>query len=199
MDVKGHPKKPLQRNNLPLATLANTFLAESRDEDPTLTKYLVQLDDAGMAQLGGVLGRFDPKGCGELDAAARLLARRILGRLHRPGLESLVLTNRALDYLDLNNNALLEEKELELCVEIFELFARADSDNDTLSVLELEMLYAVLRHLDTNHNGVLDSHERVRLRQGLDNPRSFLVEQRQHNPLLRSVLDHHAKHTKRTG
>ena len=99
--------------------------------------------------------------------------------------DGLTLANKVLDYLDLNVNAVLEEAELLLCIEIMELFARADSDNDTLSAVELEMLYATLRYLDTNNNGRLDHHERERLHQGLQNPKAFLAEQRAKNPLFR--------------
>jgi hypothetical protein len=188
MDVKGHPKRPLEREALPIEQLAESFLAQTREEQPALHGYLAELDEEGRRLLAGVLGRFDTKGRGELDAQGRLLARRILGRLHRPSGASLKLTNRVLDYLDLNRNALLEEGELELCIEIMELFARVDSSNDTLSEFELEELYAVLRHIDTNDNGVLDPNEKARLRQGLDDPESFLAEQQATNPRLRKLL-----------
>jgi len=188
MDIKGHPKKPLERDELPLAALVEAFRAQTREEDPGLAKYLDDLDAAGQQELGGVLGRFDQHGRGELEPGQRLLARRILGRLHRPGTASLEITNRILDYLDLNRNALIEENELELGVEVFELFARADSDNDTLSELELKMLYAVLRHIDTNDNGALDANERDRLRQGLDNAEAFLAQQKATTPLLKELL-----------
>lgn len=188
MDVKGHPKRPLERESLPIASLVDTFLAKTAEEEPALHGYLEQLDDEGRRLLAGVLGRFDRKGRGELDPSQRLLARRILNRLRRPTREVLALTNRVLDYLDLNRNALLEDSELELVVEIMELFAGADTSNDTLSELELEMLYAVLRYIDTNDNGVIDANEKARLRQGLGDPVAFLGEQRARNPLLRKLL-----------
>lgn len=176
MDVKGHPQRPLHRSQLPLSRLVATFIAHTREEEPRLLRYLDVLDDEGRTELAGVLGRFDRKGRGELDAQQRLLARRVLLRLHRPTGRSLALTNRALDYLDLDCNALIDDAELELCVEILELFAHADSDNDTLSERELEMMYAVLRSVDSNDNGVLDPHERARLRQGLEHPAALLAE-----------------------
>jgi hypothetical protein len=188
MDVKGHPKRPLERGSLPIEGLVESFLAATREEEPQLASYLDDLNEEGRRLLAGVLGRFDQKGRGELDARQRLLARRVLNRLHRPTREILALTNRALDYLDLNRNALLEDDELELCVEIMELFARADSANDTLSEHELEMCYAVLRYIDSNDNGVLDPNERDRLRKGLVDPQAFLAEQKARNPRLRKLL-----------
>lgn len=189
MDHRGHPQRPLERSQLPLAHLAESFLTVSAEEDPGLAKSLGALDDEGKSLLGGVLGRFDLRGKGELDAQQRLLARRVLSRLHKPCTDGLVLTNRILDYLDLNSSAVLEPDELELCVEILELFAHADSDNETLSLRELEMLYAVLRHLDRSENGQLDPAERDALRRGLNEPAVFMTEQRASNPLLISVLE----------
>jgi len=189
MDVKGHPKKPLERASLPMASLVGSFLAETAQEDPTLHGYLDKLDDEGRRLLAGVLGRFDQKGRGELDASQRLLARRVLTRLRRPDRAILSLTNRVLDYLDLNRNALLEENELELTIEIMELFSRVETQNDTLSERELEMLYAVLRHIDTNDNGVIDAHEKVRLRDGLDDPVGFLAQQLAQNPEFQQLVE----------
>ena len=188
MDHRGHPQKPLRREDLPLGGLARTFIEASAEEDPTLAKQLAALDAQGLHELGGVLGRLDNRGAGELSPTERLFARRVLSRLHRPNHDSLVLTNRVLDYLDLNLSAILEEDELELCVEIIELFAHADSDNDTLSHRELEMLYAVLRHLDQDGNGRLDPDERAALRRGLAKPAAFLAEHRASNPHLKRVL-----------
>ncbi len=178
MDIKGHPKRPLQRDQLPLARLVDTFFAATREEDPKLLRYLDDLDEHGRNELAGVLGRFDRKGRGELDAQQRLLARRIVGRLHRPTHHSLTLTNRVLDYLDLDTNALIDDAELELCVEILELFAHAESDNNTLSEHELELLHQVLRDVDTNNNGVLDPNERARLRRWLEKPAELFARLR---------------------
>ncbi len=188
MDSQGHPKRPLERQSLPLDSLVESFLEETKEESPTLVKYLDALDPAGRVELGGVLGRFDFQRRGKLDAQQRLMARRVLGRLHRPTGDGLVLTNRILDYLDLNHNALLEADEVAFCVEIFEMFARADSDNDTVSEIELEMLYAVLRHIDTNDNHVLDAHERQQLHDGLQNPRAFFQRQQAQNPRFTELV-----------
>jgi hypothetical protein len=188
MNHRGHPKRPIRRADLPLDGLSAAFIAASAEEAPDLAKQLGALKDDGMRELGGVLGRLDMRGKGELDAHERLLARRVLTRLQRPGLDSLAMVNKILDYLDLDMSALIEEDELELCVQIIELFCRADSDNDTLSLKELEMLYAVLRYLDRDGNGQLDPVERVALHQGLGNPEAFLAEQKAFNPHLRRVL-----------
>lgn len=189
MDAQGHPKRPLERKSLPLDSLVDEFLTETRQESPTLAKYLDQLDGHGRVELGGVLGRFDLHRRGKLDAQERLMARRVLGRLHRPASSGLALTNRVLDYLDLNHNALLEPDEVSFCVEIFEMFAHADSDNDTLSEFELELLYAVLRHVDRSDNHVLDPNEKMELHEALSNPRAFLQRQRSQNPRFRALID----------
>ena len=55
-------------------------------------------------------------------------------------------------------------------------------------LFELEMLYAVLRHLDTNDNGCIDPNERARLRDGLDNAATFLADQKSTNPLLKKLI-----------
>jgi len=188
MDAQGHPKRPLERKSLPLDSLVENFLAETKEESPSLAKYLDALDAQGRVELGGVLGRFDFHRRGKLDPQERLMARRILGRLHRPSNDGLVLTNRVLDYLDLNHNALLEADEVSFCIEIFEMFARADSDNDTVSEFELELLYAVLRHIDQNDNHVLDTHERQQLHDALENPRAFLQRQRANNPRFAELI-----------
>ncbi|MCU0691983.1 MAG: hypothetical protein MUF54_11325 [Polyangiaceae bacterium] len=189
MSQQGHPQKPLRRDSLPLSSLVDDFLVHTREEDAPLAKYLAELDEAGRRELGGVLGRFDARGRGALDAQQRLFARRVLTRLHRPSCDSLVLANQILDYLDLNHNAVLEEDEVELCIEVFEMFAKADSDNATVSEIELRMLYAVLRHVDTNDNRKLDAHERQRLHDALKSPRAFLEKERRDNPLFREIVE----------
>ena len=174
--------------DLKMDSLVDDFLSHAAEEDPGLAKKLGRLDDEGRRNLAGVLGRFDTRRKGALDARERLFAARILGRLRRPRKRTLALVNKILDYLDFNRSSILEEDELDLSIEILEVFARADSDNDTLSALELEMLYAVLRHLDRNNDQMLDSMERRRLREALDDPRAFLEVQKVENPRLRALL-----------
>ncbi|MCP4606007.1 MAG: hypothetical protein GY847_36755 [Proteobacteria bacterium] len=188
MDHRGHIKKPQKRSNLPVDSLVESFLAETREEDSALFKQLESLDGHGQTELAGILGRFDLRKKGELDAGQRLLARRVLVRLRRHSDECLILTNKILDYLDLNNNAIIEEGELDLGVDLIELFAHADSDNDTLSHIELKMLYAVLRHIDRNDNGKLDPHEKEQLQKALKEPKNFLADQKVNNPLLKELL-----------
>lgn len=172
----------------PPAELVPAFLAETDEEHGKLARELRALDHEGQRNLAGVLGRFDHRGRGALDARERLLARRVLGRLRRPSTPTLALLNRVLDYLDLNANAVLDEAELELCVEVLEVFSQADSKDDRLSDRELKMLYAVLRHLDANDNGRLDADERRRLSEALRHPLDFLDEEKRTNPRLREVL-----------
>lgn len=188
MNHRGHPKNPIHRADLQLDQLAENFIAESAEEAPELARQLGSLNADGMRSLGGVLARFDARGKGELDARERLLARRVIGRLQRPGTETLALMNKVLDYLDLNMNALLDEDELELCLQVMDLFSRVESNNETLTTRELQSLYAVLRHLDRDGNGQLDPLERFELKQGLVNPEAFLAEQREFNPHLQRVI-----------
>jgi hypothetical protein len=188
MDAKGHPQRPLERSSLPLDSLVEAFLADTKEESPSLAKYLAALDPQGRVELGGVLGRFDFQRRGVLDAEQRLMARRVLGLLQRPNADMLVLVNRVLDYLDLNNNALLETDEVTLCIEILELFARADSDNDTVSEFELELLYAAIRHMDRDDNHALDPYERHQLHDALKNPKAFLERQRVKNPRVAELM-----------
>jgi hypothetical protein len=165
-----------------------SFLGHTDDEDPVLARELRQLDAEGIVSLGGVLGRFDERRSADLDALERLLARRVLGRLRRPTAQCLVLTNKILDYLDLNQSTLLEEKEIRLCVEIFEAFARAESKDGKLSERALRMVYAVLRHLDADDDHALNGSERRKLFDALAEPAKFLERQRRENPLLQELL-----------
>jgi len=177
------------RSELPIDDLVDNFLAHTAEEDPSLYEALAELDDDGRRSLAGVLGRFDRSSNAELDPKGRLLAARILTRLKAPTADALVTTNKILDYVDLDANAQLDESEMELCVEILELFSKAESDNNTLSERELGMLYAVLRHLDSNDNRKLDAGERHELRQLLNDPDHFMATQRQENPLLEKFFN----------
>lgn len=177
-----------KRSELALQDLVNHFLAATAEENAKLAHALENLDDEGRTNLGGILGRFDQKSRGELNPTERLLVCRILVRLRKPNTSSLVTLNKILDYLDLNANAKMDQNELELSIEILEIFSRAESDNDTLSERELEMLYAMLRHLDADDSHFLESHERAQLRDALRDPEVFLAEQKRSNPLLQEIL-----------
>jgi hypothetical protein len=174
---------------LSTAEIFSAFIEHAREEEPSTTAYLEDLDEDGQRELVGVIGRFDTKRKGKLDVHQRMFAYRVLSRLHRPSTASLTWMNKILDYLDLNANALIEENELELATEIFSLFAHAESDNDTLSERELEMLYAVLRFIDDNDTHFLEPHERVTIRQGLDDPKGFMAYHRANNPLLQAIIE----------
>jgi hypothetical protein len=162
--------------------LVTSFLKQAEVEDDRLSSELSKLDDEGQTNLAGVLGRFNPKGRETLGTEERMLAYRVLKRLKRADTQSLVITNRILDYLDLNANAVLEADELEICLKILEAFAKAESDNETLSRRELKMLYATLRYLDDNDSHVLDGDARYKLLDALDDPRRFIERQAQDNP-----------------
>ena len=177
-----------EREQRPSMDLVEDFLAATEEEDPRLFKNLAKLDEKGRVSLLGILGRFDRGKQRKMGARERLLSRRVLGRLRKPNREALALTNKILDYLDLNANASLEDNEMELCIEVLDVFARADSENETLSELELKMLYAVLRNLDENNNFVLDFNEVRKLRQALKEPRLFLEREKRENPLIKELL-----------
>ena len=157
------PSHVESRADLPIDSLVTSFLEGTRVEDPRLFKALSALDDEGRRNLAGVLGRFDEKGLGDLEAEERLKARRIVGRLHRPSTSSLALLNRVLDYLDLNGNGLLDGQEVRLASQVIETFQSAESRSDSLSHKDLELLYAVVRGLDGDHDGRLSRPERLRL------------------------------------
>src|SRR5690606_34270878 len=176
------------RPDLNIEGYVTEFRNHCATEAPQIAEFIDTLDNHGRREMGGILGRFDLNGNGKLDAQQRLFASRVLDRLHRPTTSSLELTNKILDYLDLNANAVLEEKELDLAVEILEIFAGAESDNATLSERELGMLYAVLRHIDSDDNHQLDPGERRELREALNDPKGFIETQKANNPLLSEFL-----------
>lgn len=169
--------------------LVDNFLASATEEEPRIVKYLAELDDAGRRNLAGVLGRFVNGNSKDMKPEERLPAYRILGRIRKPTGAALVLVNQILDYLDFNTNAHMDADELETTLKIFELFAHAESDNETLSERELQMLYAVLRHLDADDSHKLEKHERDELAKGLSHPEQFLAEQLATNPLLKEITE----------
>lgn len=173
---------------LDLDGVVTSFLSNCQDESERLARDLAQLDDEGRRSLGGVLGRFDRRGDGYLDAVQRLQARRILGKLKRPSASSLALLNRVLDYLDFNSDSRLSDEEAEICVQILERFARIDSNNESLSDRELRLLYAVIRGIDEDSNLSLDARERAKLKTALENPEVLIAEQQVRNPMVREVL-----------
>ncbi|MEM9695479.1 MAG: hypothetical protein AAGA56_23240, partial [Myxococcota bacterium] len=146
--------------------IVSKFLDHTKEEDGKLAGALGRLDEAGRTQLAGLLGRFDSGKNGTLGAGERLHARRVLLKLRHPDhTDVLVETNRVLDYLDLNADATLSADELSLTIEVLEQFAQIESANDTLTLRELQLLYAVLRHLDADDSRRLEKNERVRLRE----------------------------------
>lgn len=153
------------RRDLALEPLVDRFLESTREEDPRLFKLLSALDREGIHNLAGVLGRFDREDAGELDAERRLLARRVLLRIKRPTTAVLARLNRVLDYVDLNGNALIEHRELQLFLDLCRMFERAESANDTLTAHELALMYAFLRATDRDHDGHLSPEERRNVRE----------------------------------
>lgn len=168
--------------------LVDAFLGFADADTPKLAKQIRKLDEEAHDTLESLLARFDAGARGQLDEVECKLAIRVLRLLHRASASGLARLLTVLDYLDVNANQVLEHDELSLAVEILELFCRADSTNDTLSVKELDMLHAVLRHIDTAERGRLDHDGRQKLRDELWDGEKFLADQKQNNPLLRAVL-----------
>lgn len=168
--------------------LVDPFLHFADEHRPKLAKQIRKLDEAAHDTLDDLLARFDVRGAGELDDTESKLAIRVLSLLHRASAGGLARLLTVLDYLDVNANQVLEHQELSLAVEILELFCKADSANDTLSVKELDMLHAVLRHMDENQRGKLDHDGREKLRDELWDGEKFLEDQKQNNPLLKELL-----------
>ncbi|HPW55315.1 MAG: hypothetical protein KA072_10130 [Thermoanaerobaculaceae bacterium] len=146
-------------------TLVNAFLAATYEEDPGLAKSLAMLGEEGKLELAGVLGRFENRGLAP--AQQRLMARRFLGRLRKPTAQGLALTNRVLDFLDRQGSSRLDDRAIAIGLELLEAFARVESDNDTLSERELELLGKAVRLYDRDDNRVLDDQELERLRAAL--------------------------------
>lgn len=172
-----------------LKALVDDFIQRTKEEDPKLGKGLGKLGSGPKEALGEVLHRFDRKDRGTLDETERALARRILTLLYRPSGKGLKKLLSVLDFLDIDENRTLEAQELRLGVDILESFCKADSLNDTLSTKELEIIEVVLKHLDTEGKGVLDSEARNTLRESLWDPDAFLAELREAIPKLNKLMD----------
>ncbi len=158
------------------------FLEATREEDPALASSLSS-DDANVArELGGVLGRLAGPNAHELSPRARLAARRILGPLRRRDAESLTLLNKALDYLDLDANGRLDEKEIDLAARCIEAFASLSAPGLSLSMPELRTLYGLLRAIDANDDHHLDAGELAELDAGLRDLRAFIERARLAKP-----------------
>ena len=170
--------------------LLDDFMQRTGEEDPRLARALSKLPADARPALAAVLSRFDAAGAGVLDEDERALARQVVGRLHRPTARGLELLGAVLAFLavDRGEEPALSREESRLAVEILELFCKADSVNDTLSQKELEMLLAVLEHLDADGNRRLDPDERTRLRDELWDASGFLEQQKRDNPRLRALL-----------
>ncbi len=180
--------RPRAPGTRPVAPIVTRFMDETRAEDPALRRELDQLDGKGLHELSGVLGRFDGRGRGELDVEQRLLASRILKRLRTIDTETLAVANKVLDYLDLNTDGRLSAHEMELCLEVLEVFAHAESQDGLLSRRELQMLYAVLRHFDGDDSARLEAPEIRWLRHSLGDPPKFMDRMRAENPHLRRLV-----------
>lgn len=164
------------------------YLSHAQDELPKVASAAARLDAQGRALLAGVVGRFDVRNNQSLNPKERLMIGRVLARVRKIDVETLTILNKVLDYIDLNANAQVEPAELELGIELMEGFSSIESDDETLSARELEMLYAVLRNLDSNDSGKLESSQRIKLRERLRDPRYFWETEKMNNPLLEPLL-----------
>ncbi len=166
--------------------LSNEFIDSCAIEAPKMGRRLAR--HINCDAFATFLGRFDLHGDGSLSEPSRRSARRLLALLHRPSARGFEMLDRVLSYLDANTNHVTERDELELAAEILEMFCKADFINDTLSLRELEMLLAVLEHLDEDHDGHLSGEQRDDLRDALWQPDTFLAEQRANNNKLRAII-----------
>lgn len=170
-------------------SLLDTFLDRLQTEAPTLAKHLDPLSDDARRALAGVVGRFDRQGSGHLGENERRDAVRLLVLLRKPNeAQSLTWLNKVLDYLDFNANAVIESSEFEEMMGILDDFRRADSDNLSLSHVELELLYAVLRHRDADDSHALERDERRKLRADLERFDTFWADEQRDNPLVKEIL-----------
>lgn len=165
-----------------------SYLSHAKEEMPKVASAAEQLDDEGRRLLAGVVGRFDLRDNRSLNEKERLMVARVFGRIRKVDHDTLLALNKVLDYIDLNANANIEAAELELGVELMEAFSGVESDDNTMSGRELEMLYAVLRNLDANDSRKLESDQRMKLRSRLQDPTKFWAEEKQNNPLLAPLL-----------
>jgi hypothetical protein len=170
------------------AELRARFLAATAEEDPSLAASLSTLDDLGARALSGVLGRLVRADAHELDARARLAARRVLGPIRRHDAESLGLLNKALDYLDLDLDGRLDDEEIDLAARTIEAFAALTAPVLQLSLPELRTLASALRALDGNDDHRLDSDERARLTEGLADLPKLLEHLKKTSPRFESEL-----------
>ncbi len=168
--------------------LISTYIDQIRGDDPGMANHLASLEAAGQKELGFVLTRFDLRSQDTLNPRERIQATRVLKRVQKFSEHSLNALNRVLDYLDLNANSKLEPYETELVCEMIEAFCRVDSDNETLSTIELELMYAVLRNLDDDNTHRLEADERLKLRSSLKDPKAFWIREKETNPLVQEIL-----------
>ncbi|MBN1196033.1 MAG: hypothetical protein JXA62_01350 [Candidatus Aminicenantes bacterium] len=180
-----------KRDTLRLREIADGFVEWTRKDDPGLAKSLDGVAMDGRRELGGVIGRFINGPAGVSDPAVRLRIRRLIGRLHKPDLNMLITLNRVLDYIDINADGRLDEAEMDLGLQLFERFSGIVSSNHTLSAVELDLLYAVVRFADSNGNGRLEESERKQLLTEIQGNRSFLRRQLSDNPDFRAVAEKH--------
>jgi len=180
-----------RRDDLRLMEMTEEMILWTREDDPSLAKSMEAVDDNGKRELGGIIGRFSRGPEGVQDPRIRLQVRRLLGRLRKMDADMLVTLNRILDYMDLNADARLGKEEMELCLQLFEKFSGLVSHNQSLSAVELDLLYAVLRFADRNGNGRLEKSERESLLTHIQGGRSFLRQQLDENPdFLRIAQEH---------
>jgi hypothetical protein len=170
------------------ADLRASFLAATAEEDPSLATSLGSLDEPASRALSGVLGRLVGAGGYELDARARLAARRLLGPIRRHEAESLDLLNKVLDYLDLDLNGRLDDEEIDLAARTLEAFAALTAPVLQLSLPELRTLASTLRALDGNDDHRLDPGERARLTDGLADLRKLFDALKKTSPRFESEL-----------
>lgn len=169
--------------------LLESFLDALRADDAALGASVARLDPRAGRELTGLLRRFDAAGKGALRRAEARRAARVLRRLHDLDADSLALANQILDYLDVTGDGRLAPRDLELCIEVLEVFAAAESPDGRLTARQLHVLHAVLRHFDHDDNARLENAELRWLRHELANPPAFMARLRSESPQVRRVLE----------
>ncbi len=155
--------------------------------DQRTQEIIAVLPKEGLASLDELLLRFNCRH-ERLSENSAALVVRVLKLLEEPTPVGFAKLLAILDYLDINRNLIVDNGELGMAIEILETFSKVDDAHENLSNAELDMLLAVLHHIDSDGDGRLASSEISSLRDQLWSPAAFLEQQKQTNPRLRQLL-----------
>jgi hypothetical protein len=167
--------------------LIEQFTTQLDAVDQRTREVVAALPEQGLASLDELLLRFNYRH-ERLTQNSAALALRVLKLLEEPAPVGFAKLLAILDYLDINRNFTVDNGELGMAIEILETFSKVDDAHETLSNVELDMLLAVLHHIDSDGDGRLARSEISSLRDQLWSPGPFLEQQKQTNPQLRQLL-----------